>query len=109
MDVHIEQMMDKLNAFESPEAIAGFFKQKGIRGDQNDGESCVITNWFLTETDAVGCSTTESTITIDDGHFNQYQMTPTDVVAEFITEFDNGAWPELVSQCGCDDCFSCFS
>lgn len=99
----IQDMIDKLNSFESPDAIADFFSEVGVKGDRADTESCVITNWFLSETNATGCSTSCALIIVDE-EFTSWTMVPNEAVSEFIESFDDGYYPELVTPCNCEEC-----
>lgn len=89
-------MMDTLNAFESPDEIADFLRMNGVKGEVQDGEACVITNWFLTETDALACSTTERMVTVMDENYNDWVYDTSDTVNQFIVAFDDWAYPELI-------------
>lgn len=92
----IGMMIEQLNSFGSPSAIAEFLTENGIKGDLQDGDSCVISNWFLTETDAVGCSTTEEKIIIEGEYWHYWEMVPNPITVEFIRNFDDYQYPELV-------------
>ncbi len=100
--MHVNMLFDKLNAFESSDAIATFLKAQGIKGDIQDGDSCPISNWILTETEAWACTTTENCISVEDFGID-YSMTPNDVVVEFICKFDNHEYPFLISDDYSDD------
>jgi hypothetical protein len=99
----IQVMMDMLNSFESPDAIADFLTKRGIKGELQDRDYCVLSNWFLNETDATGCSTTETNISVEemDGwDYRTHEMVPNAVTTEFIQKFDAGVYPQLI----CEDC-----
>lgn len=91
-------MMATLNSFDGPEAVADFLSSKGIKGEVQDGEACVISNWFLTETEARGCSTTEVKITILDENSLDWEFETSDSVHQFIVLFDHWAYPHLIIE-----------
>lgn len=106
-----EEMMGKLNSFEEPDGIAAFLMEAGVQGDMQDAESCVITNWFLMNTNAVECTTTEEKITVGDELYHTWEFVPNDIVTRFIKQFDDYEYPELVAkyddyydECNCPGC-----
>lgn len=91
----VQEMINQLDSFETVDDIANFFREKEIKGRVQFGESCVISNWFLSEPIVRDCFTTESKITIESS-FNTWEMEPNNTVASFIDNFDNWKYPELV-------------
>lgn len=100
----INDLFNVLNSFETSGEIAAFLIEKGVKGDVQDGESCVLTNWFLTETDAIGCTTTEENIMVEDQNFITWKLMIAETpISEFITEFDDWQYPELIWSDEYDD------
>ncbi len=100
---HIKEVMDKLNSFETSDDVAQFLMEKGAKGNVQDSDSCVISNWILTETEALGCTTTETSIRIEvaeEGYYNTWEFIPTEPVEEFITKFDDWQYPSLIWERG---------
>lgn len=98
-----DTVLNHLFSLETPDSIAEFLESKGARGEMQDGESCVITNYILGETDAIGCSTTEAEIIVEDDYYNAHSFGTTPAVSEFIHLFDQGYYPQLVDE-SCDTC-----
>lgn len=103
----IESVVNHLNSLETEDLIAEFLLSKGAKGDLQDGESCVITNYILGETDAIGCTTTETEIIVEDDNYYPHSFETTGPVHNFIKMFDSGYYPDLIdermNEC-CEDC-----
>jgi hypothetical protein len=103
----IESVVNHLNSFETEDLIAEFLRSKGAKGEMQDGESCVITNYILGETDAIGCSTTEAEIIVEDDNYDAHSFATTGAVHSFIKLFDQGYYPDLVDEREFECCEEC--
>jgi hypothetical protein len=93
----IDKAIKEINALETPDLIHDFLVEKGITGERQDAESCVITNYILTETDAIGCSTTADEIIVDDDDYEPWSFGTSEAMSTFIEAFDSGWYPDLVT------------
>lgn len=109
------ELVAKLNRFQDPEQIRIFLQQEGVTGETQDSESCVITNWIYSNCAVDSVSTDPTEIRIYHGNRTQdadVVIPVTECVKRFIDNFDNGYYPELVTQyeddydeCYCSGCY----
>lgn len=97
-----------LNDFKDVDALAAFLREAGIKGEKQDAESCVLTNWILNNVDCFGASTSDE-FYIDAGDSDgTYPIS--DCCQKFIQMFDDGFYPELEEEfpedygCTCPGC-----
>lgn len=109
-----KDLVDTLNRFETPDAIADYLRGFGIKGDVEDSESCVISNWIMQNVDCAGVSTSDEIHVygydwVDQGSAD-YEIST--CVKMFIDLFDRGFYPDLVIEydddywggCNCSGC-----
>lgn len=94
----IDSLMDRLNSFQDSKQVAEFLESEHARGYKGDSDTCVITSWLEDKTgldvatdDEVRFYTPYGVSDLE--HFKTAQIS--DAVADFINDFDNGAFPQL--------------
>lgn len=95
------KLIRHLNNLESPDIIAEFLTKMGVTGAVNDGETCVISNWLMTSTDNYDITTTPDEIIVCSDYYAQkdVEVFPLEsTVTEFIKAFDEGKYPQLISD-----------
>jgi hypothetical protein len=85
----------------SPEQVAETLRAKGIKGQPMQAHSCPIAKWLSAETGA-------AVVTVDTGSCGVYlgfgpgresvQATPPGAVDQFIVQFDDREYPDLVAE-----------
>lgn len=91
---------DKLAQFETPDEIADFLQEHGIKGLRSAAESCPISTWIRTQT---GEFTRSNRMTVrvfdspDDMSFRDWRET-SEGMKHFMFAFDGGCYPELIGR-----------
>lgn len=83
---------DKLASLESPEEIASFFAELNIKGHPSQAQSCAISNYMREMT---GHSFMTAFSVEDITGYKEWDLTA--AMDAFMTEFDAGEFPELIS------------
>ena len=108
-----KDLVDTLNRFETPDAIAEFLRGFEVKGDVEDSESCIISNWIMQNVDCAGVSTSDEIHIygynwLEDGSAD-YEIS--NCVKQFIELFDRGFYPDLIIEypeydfgCSCPSC-----
>lgn len=89
----------ELNSFKSAEELASFFKTNNVKGYCQDEHSCPISNWMKRNLDDYVEVITEDKICVYNAydHDNDVETFETSqVVKDFIAEFDAGDYPDLM-------------
>ena len=109
--VDIGVLVDKLDGFETSQEIAQFLQSQGITARRRRPDSCAITQWIKQESDNENIQTyierdwsgNREFGEIRDGNydvgfdaFHGAIYRTSEVVAQFIREFDNGQYPDLI-------------
>lgn len=101
--VDINVVYDKLCNFESANDLASYFKELGIKGVEQDAMACPITNYVMMETNLNYVITNTEYLTVSSRSPSIYDNTDvvfqgrhTAAMADFVHEFDQGKYPELV-------------
>lgn len=81
---------------DTADRIAARFAADGIKGTRKDDGCCPVAV-YLTSVGLASPEVTENVIAVGGDDEDLFEFTPEHVV-EFIQRFDNGAWPELVSD-----------
>lgn len=79
----------------SPEDVAAFLQERGVRGVPTDAESCPIASYLLAETGRLCKVAYYSAHPLHKA--NERYLLPS-AVGLFISEFDHGVYPELDSS-----------
>lgn len=98
------ELVDELYGLDTHRKIAGFLKDKGIQGTRGDFSYCPISTYLLTEIRgecpiySSDVMTTEGAISLralTEGHTIREDREMTSAIADFVTVFDGGHYPEL--------------
>lgn len=106
--IDFDVAFDKLAQFEDGLQIANYLKSEGVSGCRGSNENCPIANWMKEQTGELvevsgdyisRCAEGVDNDWIENNYevfANEYFRDPTAAIVEFITDFDNGEYPELV-------------
>jgi hypothetical protein len=102
-----------LEVGDTPQDIASFLNERGIKGDQHGSTSCPLTNYIWAEIDkagdllppgvevarlAVTGDEVELHLSFNDDEAIEANVELTDSASYFIGRFDEGEFPELVDE-----------
>lgn len=102
----LQEYVDQIAAYETSEKIADYLISEGVKGEPQRTGSCALAQWLKKETGSHDISvggtwardwsvfnvdTTEEQIARD------YAVIPANVT-QFINDFDNGTYPELLTE-----------
>ncbi len=103
MSVDIQVVYDKLCSFETAGELAEYFKDLGIRGEQQDSINCPITRFVEMETglDNVNTDTEYLTTYTPGGREILFKEPHSDAMVNFVHYFDLGRYPDLIEKWEC--------
>lgn len=98
--IDIQVLVDKLNNFESAEAIRAFMGEQGIKAFRGDAHSCVIARWIERESEQLVAVAPLCMYmrTEDEDLTGGTSYDFAKPVFDFITNFDLKHYPELIAD-----------
>lgn len=95
--MNISSLVDQLNEFESPDAIAEFLQSKGVKGYRAEASACPISNWIHLNVEILDAVTEDTLKVWYDSDISDYEeFFFSDNVIKFIERVDNYDYPELL-------------
>lgn len=96
-------VMDKLQSFETAEDIAEFLKGYGIKARPGKSRYCAISEFVAIETNSPIVLTSTGMVStytnkLDGPAELDRRAECTNVMSEFIVKFDQGLYPDLISD-----------
>lgn len=95
--IDVSVLVDKLNGLGTGQDVRDFLVDQGIRGCPQESHNCPISNWIRRES---GCAvSTETVVAVFETDpckpVQQYSLE--DGPKSFVSAFDAGIWPELIT------------
>jgi hypothetical protein len=94
--VDLKVVMDKLAGLETSEAVARFLVEEGIQGYRSMAHACPVAKYLRRETGRM-FEVHQGSYRPNWSGIDEVHETP-GAVAEFIGDFDRGAYPELMCR-----------
>lgn len=105
MKMTLEQAIERLAKFETPDGIAAFLRREGIQGRQANPNDCPLANWFKQATGNPDVTVTSRSVqyfqTVNgspngtDGRWLAEYMPLPEAATQFIRKFDCGRYKYL--------------
>lgn len=90
--IKIKDVVKNILSKRSTKQLREFLQKEKAQGDTGDGEYCVVANYLREELgDCVDITVDNDNIIVD-----EIEIPCSKVVSKFVTNFDNGKYPELV-------------
>lgn len=89
---------DKLTQFQTVEDLVSFFRGEKITGRREAADSCIIARWMQEQTREVVLVSAEDMWIGDD---MRNSLPHNAILGDFISNFDDGEYPDLEDPCYC--------